>query len=237
MENFIKLQINKDYTLYQNVIISYLQSFQENNKYYYAGVKELSSILNIPISSLNNSINDLIKKKVIFKSKDKKHIQHTFNNRSAIVLVDKNNPYPTNDTSNIKPNEVKTKNNTNIPQEEIKDVTDEKSQLQKLLEQEIEELDKERELTNEELDKILTEGQNGVFYPTEKKQKEIKISPDYQTTIISNQGIEMKIDDDLVEYYNTKIKHKTGYIKNHLKSKSEYIMNMNLRDKMNSEIY
>ena len=206
MENFIKLQINKDYTLYQNVIISYLQSFQENNKYYYAGVKELSSILNIPISSLNNSINDLIKKKVIFKSKDKKYIQHTFNNRSAIVLVDKNNHYPTNDTSNIKPNEVKTKNDTNIPQEEIKVVTDEKTQLQKLLEDEIEKLDKER-----------------------------NTSPDYITTLIGDKGL-IVIDEDLRPFFNEEQKYEEDWVKKYMLSKSEWKANDNLRNKMISKM-
>jgi hypothetical protein len=127
----------------------------------------------------------------------------------------------------VNSNELSQQSNTNIPQEEIKPLKSNNNDIEKQV-----------EMKAEELDKILTERQNGDFNPTSVKNTIVEKQDDleYETTIKNNQGIEMKIDDDLVEYYNTKVKHKQGYVKKQLKSKSEFIMNMNLRDKMNSEI-
>jgi len=224
METFIKLNKEllkrKDITSTQKLIISYLQSYQINNKYYFGGEPQLAEELGLSHPTLRDNIKALEKKKIIFKSQEDKYIQHTFQNRKCIVLVDSNNPYPTS-------NELSQQSNTNIPQEEIKPLKSNNNEIEKQV-----------EMKAEELDKLLTERQNGDYNPTSVKNTIVE-KPDvveYETTIKSNQGIEMKIDDDLVEYYNTKVKHKQGYVKKQLKSKSEFIMNMNLRDKMNSEI-
>ena len=134
MENFIKLQKEllqrTDITLIHKLIISYLQSYQSNNNYYYAGIPNMAKELGLSLTAVKDNIKQLEKRGIMFKSQDKKHINATFNNRKAIVLVDDNNPIPTNNTPKKSSNNTSTKSNINTPEvkkevvieEEIKEV-------------------------------------------------------------------------------------------------------------------
>ena len=128
-EEFIKIQLDllnrKDITPTEKLVIAYLKSLQSNNNYHYAGVPSLAECLGMKKDNLNKVITKLEDKKIIFKSSDKKYIQKRYNQRMAIVLVDNNNPYPTNNTPKVKSNKEKTKSNTNTPKEEKEFVREE----------------------------------------------------------------------------------------------------------------
>jgi Mn-dependent DtxR family transcriptional regulator len=97
-ETFLKLNyefLDKDYTLSQATILSYLKSFQEQNKYCYQSKSDIAKRFNFDISTINRTIKSLIDKGVIFTSQDKKYLKAAFNNRKALILVDDKNPLPT----------------------------------------------------------------------------------------------------------------------------------------------
>ena len=210
METFIKLEKEllkrKDITSTQKLIISYLQSHQTNKLYWFAGEPKLSEELGLSLPTLKDNIKTLEKKKIIFKSEDKKHIQHRYNKRKAIVLVDKDNPYPTS-------NELSQQSNTNIPQEEIKPLKSNNNEIEKQV-----------EMKAEELDKLLTERQNGDYSST----KEVIV--DYETTLMGDISL-IKIDDDLVVFYNEQVIEDTKWVYKYMKKKNEYTANKNLREK------
>ena len=128
-QEFIKIQLDllkrKDITPIDKLIISLLKSIQKDNNYFYAGEPALAEMLGLSTSTLKDRIKLLIDKKIIFKSADKKYIKVRHNQRMAIVLVDKNNPYPTNNTPKVKSKKEKTKSNTNTPKEEKEFVREE----------------------------------------------------------------------------------------------------------------
>jgi biotin operon repressor len=235
METFIKLNKEllkrKDITSTQKLIISFLQSYQINNNYWYSGEADLSEELGISKSTLKENIKSLEKKKIIFKSEDKNYIQHRFNQRKAIVLVDSNNPYPTDNTPNITSKELSNQNDTNIPQEEIKPLKSNNNEIEKQVEMKAEELDKNNEIEKqvemkaEELDKILTERQNGDYSSTDVKNTMVE---DYVTTI---QGdiVLIVIEEDLVQFFNEHVIEDTDWVYKYMKKKSEYLANNNLR--------
>ena len=97
-ETFLKINyqlIEEGYTLFQAAILSYLKSFQEQNKYCYQFQKDIAEKLGIPFGTLKKDIKFLSDKKLIFTSQDKKYLNAGFNNRKALILVDDNNPLPT----------------------------------------------------------------------------------------------------------------------------------------------
>ena len=211
----------------QNLEIDILQlvlSFTDNNQDFHMNYSKISLILSSTEGTIKNTISKL-------KKKDYIQTKHTSNyngkDGGSSTSIKVNMDYIIKLLTQDNSNEVKTKSDTNIPQEEIKPLKSNKNEMEKQVEMKV-----------EELNKLLTERQNGDFNPTSVKNTIVEKPDDveYETTIKNNRGIEMKIDDDLVEYYNTKVKHKEGYVKKQLKSKSEFIMNINLRDKMNSEI-
>jgi len=68
---------------------------------------------------------------------------------------------------------------------------------------------------------------------TNNIQPEIKedTNEDIIKTITNIKGEIMNIDNDLIEFFNEKIKNKKGYIKRQLKTSSEEYMNTKLREK------
>ena len=97
-ETFLKINyelLDEGYTLSQAAILSYLKSFQEQNKYCYQFQKDIATKLRIPFGRLKIDIKILSDKKLIFTSQDKKYLNAAFNNRKAIILVDDKNPLPT----------------------------------------------------------------------------------------------------------------------------------------------
>jgi len=103
-ETFLKINyelLDKGYTLSQAAILSYLKSFQEQNKYCYQFQKDIASKLKIPFGTLKSDIKILSDKKLIFTSQDKKYLNAAFNNRKALILVDDKNPLPTIEESTI----------------------------------------------------------------------------------------------------------------------------------------
>jgi hypothetical protein len=205
-------------------ILQLVLSYQSNNQDFHMGYDKIAQILSSTTNSITKNISILNKNNYI-------QTNHTSNyngkDGGSSTSIKVNMDYIIKLLTQVNSNELSQQSNTNIPQEEIKPLKSNNNDIEKQV-----------EMKAEELDKILTERQNGDFNPTSVKNTIVEKQDDleYETTIKNNQGIEMKIDDDLVEYYNTKVKHKQGYVKKQLKSKSEFIMNMNLRDKMNSEI-
>ena len=220
METFIKLQKEllkrKDITSTDKLIISYLQSYQINNNYYFGGVPQLAQELGLKTDTLYKVIDKLEKKKIIFKSQEDKYIQHTFQNRKCIVLVDSNNPYPTDNTSNITSKELSQQSNTNIPEKEIKPLKSNNIEIEKQV-----------EMKAEELDRILTERQNGDYNPTNVKNTTIE---EYQTTIQGDKVL-IVIEEDLVQFFNEHVIEDTDWVRKKMKCKSEYIANNNLRNR------
>jgi len=103
-ETFTKFnhQLIKDgYSTNQTLIICYLKSFQEQNKYCYQSKSDIAEFFGIPYSTFKKEIKSLIDKKAIFLSQDKKYLNAAFNNRKALILVDHKNPLPTIKESTI----------------------------------------------------------------------------------------------------------------------------------------
>jgi biotin operon repressor len=96
-----KLRKNKDLTPLHKLLIGFLNTYQSNpdgtptNKFYYDTQVNLAEELGVSLKSINNAIDFLEEKGIIFKKKksdvDKKP---QFKNRKAIILVDKYNPLP-----------------------------------------------------------------------------------------------------------------------------------------------
>ena len=214
METFIKLNKEllkrKDITSTQKLIISYLQSYQINNKYYFGGEPQLAEELGLSHPTLRDNIKALEKKKIIFKSQEDKYIQHTFQNRKCIVLVDSNNPYPTS-------NELSQQSNTNIPQEEIKPLKSNNNEIEKQV-----------EMKAEELDKLLTERQNGDYNPTDVKNTIVE----KPVVIIKNNfGDDVEVLEEYAEDYIQLIKGKKPSIEKRLKTyKNPSLLNNKLKE-------
>jgi hypothetical protein len=103
-ETFTKFnhQLIKDgYSTNQTLIICYLKSFQEQNKYCYQSKSDIAEFFGIPYSTFKKEIKSLIDKGVIFLSQDKKYLKAAFNNRKVLILVDDKNPLPTIEESTI----------------------------------------------------------------------------------------------------------------------------------------
>jgi transposase len=96
-ESFLKTNyqlLDNGYSLVEATIISYLKSFQEQNKYCYQSKSEIAKLFKVSHSTINRSLQKLIKKGIVFTSQDKKYLKAKFNNRKAIILVDDKNPLP-----------------------------------------------------------------------------------------------------------------------------------------------
>jgi len=82
---------DEGYSITQALLISYLKRFQQNGKYCYQTKKQIADFFNVSESTIRRELKDLESKGIIFTSTEKKHIPVTFNNRKAIVYVDKKN--------------------------------------------------------------------------------------------------------------------------------------------------
>ena len=109
-------------------IIQLILSYQSNNQKFYMDYGKIADIL----SSTRNSITKNISELNVSNYIETIHSSN-FNgkNGGSSTTIKVNMDYILQLlTPNIKPNEVKTKNDTNIPQEEIKVVTEEKIELE-----------------------------------------------------------------------------------------------------------
>lgn len=101
-ESFLKINfqlIEQGFTLVEATIISYIKSFQDVGKYCFTSKANIAKIFNISHSTVNRTLQNLIKKGIIFTSQDKKYLKAAFNNRKALILVDDKNPLPIAESS------------------------------------------------------------------------------------------------------------------------------------------
>lgn len=134
-DTFMKLDFEllkrTDLTIEEKLIISYLKSFQTNNKVCYQTQEDISTTLGLSLRTLKRKIKELQLKKIIFLSNDRKYLI-PFQNRKAIILVDNNNPLPIAETKSDKELDINSIDNSSklIKDCQAKDFIEETKSIQ-----------------------------------------------------------------------------------------------------------
>lgn len=125
MENFTKIptSILKDKTLNpsEKIILSYIYTFQSNGKYFYDTQSNLADEVGMDVSSVKRIISKLKERKLIFTLK-KSLIdgRKQYKNRLCTIMVDEENPYPTNDVDNVQSDELSIKSDVVVSENKLK---------------------------------------------------------------------------------------------------------------------
>lgn len=85
-------------SLLEKNLLCIFKGYQDNGKYCFETQKELAEIFGIAERNIRNSLKNLRNKEMIFmKQKSEIDLARQFKNRKAIIMVDADNPFPTNE--------------------------------------------------------------------------------------------------------------------------------------------